>query len=291
MPDTHFAKFTEASNKLLATLKGIPATDDPVMTDFARLIWASLTALSTAQRFYVPNGANIIEKDTLSRSEVSLPYPCIAILDEVDLLDDITDLSTKRDSTWKISIAFTPDSELNLKFKLIPDNQPFGVLSLVEVNNLWTCTPGVITCAFEGEDGYVLRAADMECSKVFSLAIRKDFSIEREFTQDVYSIVNLCTILSLHNVKTRTITPPEKLQKKRLKHGGKPLFSYKVLVVDGEEWHDSGNKGTGTGSVRSHMRRGHIRQLHNSDRRVWVRATLVHGKAAGFVSKDYKINA
>jgi len=96
-------------------------------------------------------------------------------------------------------------------------------------------------------------------------------------------------MLSLHNVKTRTVAPPEKLQKKRLKHGGKPLFSYKVLVVDGEEWHDSGNRGTGTGSVRSHMRRGHIRQLHNSDRRVWVRATLVHGKAAGFVSKDYKL--
>ena len=289
MPDTHFAKFTEATNQLLKTLKGIPANfDDSLLTEYGQLVYATLTALSSSQRFYVPNGANTIDKDTLDKTAIQLPYPCIAILDEVDLFDDVTNLDTKCGSAWKISIGFTADSELNYKFKLLNDYDPFfGVLSIVEVNNQWTCTPGVISCTFR--EGYRLLAADLECSRVFATRIGKDFSIEREFTQDVYSIVNLCTMLSLHNVKTRTVAPPEKLQKKRLKHGGKPLFSYKVLVVDGEEWHDSGNRGTGTGSVRSHMRRGHIRQLHNSDRRVWVRATLVHGKAAGFVSKDYKL--
>jgi hypothetical protein len=104
----------------------------------------------------------------------------------------------------------------------------------------------------------------------------------------ISSVINLCVMLNLHNVKAIKQHIPAKLQKKRERSGKVPLYSYKVLDVAGDVWdgHDSTGEGSG---VRSHMRRGHIRRL-DEIRKVWVRATIVHGSIPGFVDKEYVVN-
>lgn len=108
---------------------------------------------------------------------------------------------------------------------------------------------------------------------------------------DVRLVISLCVLLGLHNVRQRVEAVPKALQKKRRDSSKPPLYSYRVLVVDGDCWDRSLTNGeSGSGGFRSHMRRGHIRRLDES-RRVWVRATLVHGSRAGFVDKEYAPNS
>jgi hypothetical protein len=83
--------------------------------------------------------------------------------------------------------------------------------------------------------------------------------------------------------------PSARLNKKRLLHDRQPLYSYHVLVVDGECWdRPETAQSDEKGGVRSHLRRGHIRRLDET-RHVWVRATYVHGSRPGFVDKDYTL--
>jgi hypothetical protein len=103
------------------------------------------------------------------------------------------------------------------------------------------------------------------------------------------AIVELLSLLSVANVSTKLILPPEALNKKRIASNKLPLYDYHVLTIDGEEVFDRrGNAASGEG-VRSHFRRGHIRRL-NDGRRVWVRHTVVHGKRPGFVDKEYNLS-
>jgi len=94
-------------------------------------------------------------------------------------------------------------------------------------------------------------------------------------------------MLALKNVRPQIDEPPPKLNKKRAASGKLPLYAYHVLEVDGEVWGPH-SKGDGSAEYRSHLRRGHIRRLSDG-RAVWVRATYVHGRMPGFVSKDYAV--
>lgn len=102
------------------------------------------------------------------------------------------------------------------------------------------------------------------------------------------AISELLLMLSLDNVSTRLIEAPQKLNAKRLGQGKLPLYDYHVLLVDGEETARSDGSDSLDRMVRAHFRRGHIRRLPDS-RRVWVRAAYVHGRADGFVDKDYLV--
>lgn len=113
--------------------------------------------------------------------------------------------------------------------------------------------------------------------------------IVADLKDDMVTIQNLCAMLSLSNVSTTKVTPPAALAKKRVKRGHLPLTDYHILLVDGERWDQDTTRGSGTGnSVRSHLRRGHIRRL-SSGLSVWVRATVVKGQTPGFVEKDYEL--
>lgn len=102
-------------------------------------------------------------------------------------------------------------------------------------------------------------------------------------------LVELMVMLSLSNVSTKVVEPPTALNKKRARQGKLPLYAYHVLLIDGKETAAHGDEGRDADiKIRSHFRRGHIRRLDQT-RRVWVRAAYVHGRADGFVDKDYKV--
>ena len=102
-------------------------------------------------------------------------------------------------------------------------------------------------------------------------------------------LFELLVMLSLRNVSTRRIEPSKKLNAKRERNKKLPLYDYHVLLIDGQEVHGSEPGSKSDRQIRSHYRRGHIRRLDDT-RRVWVRATFVHGSARGFVDKDYRAN-
>lgn len=112
--------------------------------------------------------------------------------------------------------------------------------------------------------------------------------LDDEIYDDIMDVLSLCVMLSLQNVKPVKVEPPVKLNRKRESNGELPLYSYHVLEVDGSLWDSESDAVHGEGSgVRSHMRRGHVRRIHNPDRRIWVRATMVTGSRPGFVDKEY----
>jgi len=85
------------------------------------------------------------------------------------------------------------------------------------------------------------------------------------------------------------IPPPERLNRKRLKRGEVPLFTYKVLTV-GKKKRKSQHLGGTHASPRSHLRRGYYRTSQKGIRH-WVQPCMVRGETDGFVHKDYRVEA
>lgn len=96
----------------------------------------------------------------------------------------------------------------------------------------------------------------------------------------------LCVINRYHTT-FEDVAPPERLNRKRLKRGKVPLFTYKVLTI-GKKKRKSANQGGTHASPRSHLRRGYYRTSRNGVRH-WVQPCMVKGETDGFVHKDYKV--
>jgi hypothetical protein len=96
----------------------------------------------------------------------------------------------------------------------------------------------------------------------------------------------LCAINRYHTT-FEDVAPPERLNRKRLKRGKVPLFTYKVLTI-GKKKRKSQKLGGTHASPRSHLRRGYYRTSRNGVRH-WVQPCMVKGETDGFVHKDYKV--
>lgn len=111
-----------------------------------------------------------------------------------------------------------------------------------------------------------------------------------DINHEVWAILQVCCVLNCENIRTRTISPPDKQQKSRIRKGLKPLYSYKALTIKASGAGYENMYGVGTeqgGSKRTHFRRGHIRRL--SGKSVWVRSAIVGANNLGTVDKEYHI--
>jgi hypothetical protein len=117
--------------------------------------------------------------------------------------------------------------------------------------------------------------------------------IAEDARDEVRTYMNFCVALGCSNVTTERIPAAPGLNRMRARARKHPLFDYHVLALRGGDEHGAGDGGGGAAgsgrSVRPHLRRGHIRRLA-SGKIVWINATLVHGSAAGFVAKDYRLD-
>lgn len=101
-------------------------------------------------------------------------------------------------------------------------------------------------------------------------------------------ICRFVAALNCSNVITIENPAPEKLNKKRVKAGKQPLYSYKTLHLSIPDMARNGGAGAGThASPRVHLRRGHIRRLESKS--VWVNPCVVGDKRSGVVMKDYAV--
>jgi hypothetical protein len=300
----HWSKFTQAEKDIreLATRCVNDRSSDPsVATNLVLLA----RGLKFGQRFYLPDAAmilgetNVITEDL--KATIRLPAEPTIILTEEFLREDTPETGSEFKIIcrgWKITLVFSNAGAVGKRFveerfKEDGPGRAFYVFSTSYFKSEYPrwMTEGTAAVMFLPDHGpgfqatsalspsmqEKLRAGGLDPAKVVN-----------EYLTDFGAALNLMVMLSLHNVKTRDIAPPEKLVRARKRRDRTPLYSYKVLVVDSEVW-DSPHTSTGTGpGFRSHFRRGHIRRLWDG-RRIWVRHTMVHGRLPGFVEKEYAI--
>ena len=92
-------------------------------------------------------------------------------------------------------------------------------------------------------------------------------------------------ILNCVNVRTEQVDAPAALNKKRIKSGKMPVYSYKVLVLRPSAAQRQDQGGTHE-SPRIHLRRGHIKHRRSGD--FWWQPHVVGDRKRGIVMKDYR---
>ena len=103
------------------------------------------------------------------------------------------------------------------------------------------------------------------------------------------SVCRFLSAMNCVNINRVEHKPSEKLQKKRLNRGKKPLFSYWTLEIDiPRKVRDRVDLGGTHSSPRVHLRKGHPRE-YAPGLWTWVRDHAVGYKSLGMVHKDYAI--
>jgi hypothetical protein len=129
--------------------------------------------------------------------------------------------------------------------------------------------------------------------KVF-IAVRSDINIIPQYTLTMVS--RALTLLNCKNITTQTTLPPLKLNKKRIKSGKQPLFTYKTLVIKPTGKKQESQQSQGLWDNRIHLCRGHFKE-YTAEKplfgritgRFWWQPSVRGNKEKGVVIKDYKV--
>lgn len=145
--------------------------------------------------------------------------------------------------------------------------------------------------------GFTLIKSDGSISPLFVGKNSRDIfdSDKTVFVNDtineVLALLEFLACVNCGNIKEQEVTPPAKLNKKRVKSGKLPFLTYKVLTLTNNVSVNGDSKqGAKGNALRTHLRRGHIRRL-KSGKTTWVNSCVVKGSAEGVVVKDYAVGA
>lgn len=245
-------------------------------TEFGRISERVAKGIRQGQRFFVPFGGGPVEdrkfEDFLER--IRLPYPVTVVATESVCRETPSDKQT-----WVLVCSQMEDATgFTFVGCLLDSNLSKDWIPLPPGSAVWDDAGKMRLGLFDSEPANLMIQAN------------PNLQVRTIYGGVVSSVVALCVMAGLDNVTTETVEPSARQNAKLKSRGKLPLYSYKILNVDGERWESNGfDSGDGQG-YRSHLRRGHIRRLADG-RAVWVRATYVHGRVAGFVDKDYNLGA
>jgi hypothetical protein len=127
-----------------------------------------------------------------------------------------------------------------------------------------------------------------------------DDHVQKYSGKDLSCIYFVITLLNCKNISAEKNYPPEALNKKRVKKGKQPLFTYHTLVVNpigNKKRSDGVHEPTGI-KQRLHFCRGHFKE-YTPDKPLFGKLTglywwqpMVRGnKELGIVHKDYEVRA
>lgn len=131
-----------------------------------------------------------------------------------------------------------------------------------------------------------------ECRR-FDIYIGDESRSEKTIRNGVKIVERVLVALSCTNVRSVDNVPSQALNKKRMRQGKQPLFTYKTLhIISGERGgqHDAivtdaeARKGP-----RLHFRRGHVRRIGDG-KITWVQQCMVGSKRRGVVEKAYALH-
>ena len=146
----------------------------------------------------------------------------------------------------------------------------------------------------------ILLAIDKDAHSVISLSedesIQHDFEVSCKKHPELIGgissmVIRGLSVMNCSNVKCVDNQPPTTLNKKRIKSGKVPLFSYKTLhlsIGDPNQAKNRNHDKSERNGPRLHLRRGHIRRLA-PNKTTWVQACMVGDKSRGVVMKDYYV--
>lgn len=110
--------------------------------------------------------------------------------------------------------------------------------------------------------------------------------LSADIMDEANAYIDLMTALACNNVGKMRVPQSAKLNKARIRSGKAPLKDFHVLTIAGAEYVPGTRSGATGASVRSHLRRGHIRRL-GPERVTWVNSCMVRGSSPGFIEKQY----
>ena len=115
--------------------------------------------------------------------------------------------------------------------------------------------------------------------------------MQLDLLDELMSLWQFCLTINCSNVKAVDLPPASALNKKRIKNGKLPFFTYKVLQLPEPS---ASGKGSGVqlegqrNSPRMHLRRGHPRRLPTG-KMTYVRAAIISATSEGQVDKSYVV--
>lgn len=118
------------------------------------------------------------------------------------------------------------------------------------------------------------------------------------FHQDIEMFCQFCELLNCKNIGFESHSPPKNLNKKRIKAGKMPLFSYKTLVIKPVGKKQEAQAAQGLWDNRVHLCRGHFKTYTEKNPlfgritgRFWWQPAVRGNKEKGVVMKDYLVEA
>lgn len=131
------------------------------------------------------------------------------------------------------------------------------------------------------------------------MKVRQLFSAEEVLSWDVPWLASFLMLLNCKNIRTHEILPPEKLNKKRMKNGKLPHYTYKVLKLkvmgDSSDNNNEIIMGDNNWENRMHFCRGHFKfftdkkPLMGRHTGLYWWSSHIRGKnTEGFVDKEYQ---
>lgn len=165
----------------------------------------------------------------------------------------------------------------------------------------------------DGETQYIVCNTDQANNKIILLIARKNTDaglcagvvlIENELGSmgyETYGDNNIDAVkfalgtircineaMECSNIYVRTNFPDEAIQSKRKRNGKLPFFAYKTLHIrlPNKNLININDRVSDRASPRVHLRRGHIRHLHNGDK-IWIQPQVIGEKKNGMIVKDY----
>jgi len=119
---------------------------------------------------------------------------------------------------------------------------------------------------------------------------------EDDITTEVHYTNLALMVLNCKNITTIDNPPPEKLNKKRIRNGKQPLFTYKTLILKPSSKKQETQEAQGLWENRVHLCRGHFKTYTDKNPlfgshtgRYWWQPVVRGNKEKGIVMKDYEI--
>lgn len=296
VPFNHVSRFTTHAIESLAKLHRFVALHHAHALDD---LPETIQLMREAQKFVLPFEGELVDMKTY-RPEYApmlrLPFPAVSL--EFPTRDSTEGSVLK--STKMIILAWTNEYETDFRMPgTSADTVYFTNVWLDDEQGEWEPSPvvwGFVPSELEtSENGeFVLSgfrhfAGHVNAYKRLGEGEQRAAFLEHELSTLVKPLFEFCLTVNCQNVTTAVIPPPEKLQKKRLKNGKEPLYTYHVLQLP-QQGSEGGGHGLGydrTGP-RVHWRRGHLRRLQTGHV-IWVRPAIVGNAERGLVDKTYRV--